>query len=97
MRDWRQEEKRVAKKVGGRVQPGSGCLSPSGLKEDVRSEKCLIQVKATSKKRFILKRDDLDKLIHNALNIGKTPVMVLTMWGKSFVITREEDFDWESL
>lgn len=96
MENWRQAEKKIAKKVGGRVQPGSGCLSPSGLKEDVRSEKHLIQVKATSKKRYILKRDDLDKLVHNALSIGKTPVMVLTMWGKSFVIMREEDFEWRN-
>jgi len=80
----RKFEKRLAKKVGGRVQPGSGAFS--GFKEDVLTSDTLIQLKKTTKSQYTLKLSDLETLRVNAVKIGKEPVFVISMGGRLFRI-----------
>ena len=61
-------ERRVAKKVGGKVTIGSGNLPFD--KEDVKNGRSLdgwlIQTKATDKDHYTLKLDDVMKVVNNA-------------------------------
>jgi hypothetical protein len=63
------QERRVAKDVGGRVQPGSG--APDFCKGDVRvTGELRIECKTTSKSSYSLKFADLDKISLEALEGG---------------------------
>lgn len=62
-----RQEQYVAKILGGRVQPGSGCGKFS--KSDVRSGDFLVECKTamTTKQAFSIKKDWLEKLRAEAL------------------------------
>lgn len=63
------QERRIAQDTGGRVQPASGALS--GAKSDVRlTGQLRIEAKTTSKNSFILKLEDLKKIMLEALSGG---------------------------
>lgn len=93
MKAWRKAERTVAKKIGGRVQPASGALPVAGFKEDVVSDKYLVQVKETAYKQYVLKEKELLTLVQHALHIGKEPVFHLVMRGRSWVMLRAEDWE----
>ena len=81
----RKFEKTLAKKVGGRVQPGSGAIP--FFKEDIDSKTHLIQCKMTTKKQYILHESDLNVRTINALKAGKLPALFLKMGKKIWGIT----------
>lgn len=80
----RDYEKRLAKKVGGRVQPASGATPL--YKEDISTDIFLIQVKTTEKNSYTIKVKDLETLRTNALKVGKLPLMVLRMGDREYNI-----------
>ena len=83
-KEGRKFEKRYAKKVGGRTQPGSGMFPH--FKEDVVEGEYLVQLKYTTKKQFTLKLSDLEILRNNALKKGMKYKMVIHMGDRSWVI-----------
>ncbi len=78
----RRYEKKLAKKLGVKAQPGSGAFPL--YKEDIELDDCLIQVKTTTKKSYTLKNDDLKTLVRNATKVGKIPVMVINIGGRAW-------------
>lgn len=80
----RDAEKRLAKKVGGKVQPGSGAFPQ--YKEDVQNDSYLIQLKRTEKKQYTLKLKDLEAVRINAIKVGKIPAFVIEMGGRTYTI-----------
>ncbi len=81
----RRYEKKLAKKVGGRVQLASGALPFA--KEDISTETHLIQVKSTTKNSYTLKLEDLEILRENAIKIGKRPALMLHIGNRSWKVT----------
>lgn len=68
------QEKRFARRVGGRVQPGSG----SGWRHanDVRNDTFLFEMKRTDNpKQITIKAADLEKLRSNAIVQGRIPAL----------------------
>lgn len=80
----RRLESKIAKKVGGRVQPGSGAFP--NMREDIETRKQLIQLKRTTKKQYTLKLDDLETLRTNAIKKGKEPIFIIMMGGRLWMI-----------
>ncbi len=83
-------EKKLAKKLGVKPQPASGALP--FYKEDIELGNFLIQVKHTTKKQYTLKAKDLKDLVRNATKVGKEPVMIIFMDGKTWYLTNESTF-----
>lgn len=73
----RKAERRLADRLGGTQQPGSGALA--GAKGDVIKDtpslSLLIENKSTTGASFGLKRDHLLKVYQEALEQGKTPAL----------------------
>lgn len=69
----KQQERRSARKVGGRTQPASGALA--GRKGDVQSEHFVIECRYTDAAQYIFKLADWDKLRKQAVVRGREPVM----------------------
>ena len=70
------QEKKMAKALGGRVQPASGALPY--YKGDIKADRYLIEAKTTTKKSYTLTRALLGKIDSEAENIRKTPVLALS-------------------
>ena len=96
----RIQEQKLAKIVGGRVQPGSGAVP--GYKGDVRLRgRFRIEAKFTTKKSYTLKLQDLLK-IQSECNSSERPVFVVEFKEEeslrsvcSWVIIPQRD--WEKL
>jgi hypothetical protein len=70
-----KQEREIAKRVGGRVTPGSGA---GDEKADVRVRGLhRIECKATSRQSFSVTREMLDKLSTAAHSAGEMPVLVV--------------------
>lgn len=80
---WRFEKK-LAKRLGGRPQPASGAFPFH--REDVVAGEYLIQVKRTDKQQYTLNMSDLNKLVANAVKAGKSPLLILWMGGRQWVV-----------
>jgi len=80
----RRFEKKLARRLGGRPQPASGAFPFH--REDVVAGECLIQVKRTDKQQYTLKVSDLNKLVVNAVKAGKSPLLILWMGGRQWVV-----------
>jgi hypothetical protein len=80
--DWRQHEKRTAKRSGGYQQPGSG--NQPGKPADVRNVKWLRENKASQSgaKGMFVKGDWLRKIIKQALTRGLNPAIELCFKGQ---------------
>lgn len=85
----RKQEDRVARRLGGTVQPGSGngripvravrtTKYRAGRKGDVHSDLLLTECKTTEKKSISIKQDHLIKISGEAQNAMKSPAMVFT-------------------
>lgn len=72
-----RQDRDVAAKFGGVVNPASGALPVVGLKGDVRTEKFKISDKATTKKSFRLEYGYLAEIERLAFQDGKVPLLVL--------------------
>ena len=72
----REQEKRLAKSLGGRRTPGSGSKA---IKGDVQTRDELVEAKTTAKSQYTLKLEDLQKLERQALGAGKRPVLAIEL------------------
>lgn len=84
-----KHEKRLAKRVNGSVNAGSGAFW--SRKGDVRSDKVLIEHKWTGKKSFTLKSDVLEKIVGEAILEGRMPILGIHLNGKNYTLTLEDD------
>lgn len=92
LRASRKQEKETAKVFDGRQQPGSG----SGWvhRNDVRSERFLIEDKRTDNERSItIKADDLRRLRINAARIDRVGVLEFYLGGHNYVVLHRDDFE----
>lgn len=92
-RHGQRSERRVAKKLGSRPNPGSGALP--GAKGDVTRPKFLIELKATGKESYRIEKKVLDKIKKEALDKNRVPAL-----GVSFVTESgeaRENGDWIAL
>jgi Holliday junction resolvase len=87
---WRKQEKKLAKDFGGKRQPASGATPLPFLKGDISTPELLIEAKSTDKKSYTLHQADLNKLVHQAAENGKNPVLCLSFHGVTldfFIVT----------
>lgn len=87
----RLQEKRVAKRIGGRIQPRSG----AGWihKSDVRDTEFLYEMKRTDAKQITVKASVLEELQKHALDTDRIPVLHLELGNKRYVVLSENDFE----
>ena len=71
------QERGVAKKLGGKTQPGSG--NKWHAKGDIKSPKMLVEAKATFNTSITVKASVWLKIEDEATAIGKIPAMTLRM------------------
>jgi ABC-type sulfate transport system substrate-binding protein len=69
----KRQEKRLAKKLDGRRQKGSGAMA--GHKADVKTVELLTECKRTEKKGIRITRDWLEKVSKEADYYGKIPAL----------------------
>lgn len=86
---WEDQEKRVAKMLGGQRSAGSGAFDRKG---DVRAPTQLWETKWTGKKSFTVQAAVLEKILGEALAEGRTPVLGLELNGRNYVIVEEDDW-----
>lgn len=86
----RNQEKRIARKVGGTLNAGSG---NGNRKNDVRQRgEVLWEMKRTDAKTITIKATDLRDLRKNAALEGRLPVMHIELGGRRYVVIEEDDF-----
>ena len=83
-------EKRLAKKLGGTVNAGSGSFW--SRKGDVRADGLLIEHKYTGNKTYTLKAVDLEKNVTHAILESRTPIFGISLNNKNYVVLMEDDF-----
>jgi hypothetical protein len=87
----RRQEQATAKRIGGRTNSGSG--SGWVYRNDVRSDRFLVEDKRTDNERSItIKADDLRKLRINATRLDKVAVLEFYLGGHDYVILHRDDF-----
>ncbi len=72
----RHSEKKLAKRMGGRLTPASGAME--GAKGDMVVDDFLIEAKATQNRSMSLDSDWLYKIYQEALELGKYPALAVT-------------------
>lgn len=72
-------EKRAAQRIGGRLQPGSGC-SPNN-KGDIKTDTFLLESKSTIHDSFSLKISWLRKISDQAISLSREPGLVVQFVG----------------
>lgn len=85
-----KQEKRVAKKVGGTTNSGSG--SGWRRQNDVREDNVLWEMKRTDGKSISITLKDWEKLRMNAITEDRTPLMHLEIGTRRFVVMSEDDY-----
>lgn len=70
-----QQERKVAKRTGGRVQAGSG--SSWRAPQDVKTSTHLISVKYTDRASYSIKADDWAALVDDAAHTGREPALII--------------------
>ncbi len=85
-----EQEKRIAKRVGGTRNAGSG--NQWNRKGDVREEKKLWEMKRTNSKSITIKYADLEEVRKQAALIGRLPVMHIELGKRRYVIIEEDDY-----
>lgn len=92
VKDSQRQERRLANKLGGTVNSGSG----NGWirKGDVRTEQELFELKITSAKSYSLKDAELEKNSNQALIDGRIPIFLVEFKssGNSWVIMSKDDY-----
>lgn len=89
-----KRELKIAKDIGGRATPGSGCFW--NKKSDVDQTYFLIEDKFTEKCKYSVKLDILTKLEKQAKDVSKTPILTVGFEcenGANFVIIRINDYN----
>lgn len=90
MSGWENQEKRLAKAIGGSRRAASGAFW-SG-KGDIRAPGYLIEAKWTGAKQITVKSQVLEKIVTEAVIEGRTPVLAIELNRKNYVILVEDDF-----
>ena len=85
-----QQEKRMAKKVGGTTNAGSG--SGWRRQNDVREDDVLWEMKRTDKQSISIALKDWEKLRTNALTEDRMPAMHLEIGRRRLVVLSEDDY-----
>lgn len=92
IKDSQRQERRLANKLGGSVNSGSG----NGWirKGDVRTEDELFELKITDAKSYSLKDIELEKLTNQALVDGRMPIFMVQFktTGNEWVIMSKDDY-----
>lgn len=85
------QEKRIAREVGGKVTPASGALS---IKGDVVNKKLRLRLEAkrTDKSRMILEKEWLEKIV--AQSRFEVPALNIEIQDQSWYLVRKEEFDY---
>lgn len=86
----RKHEDRLAKKIGGTRNAGSGSFWLR--KGDVRNDQILIEHKYTGKTQFTLKAQVLETAMREALLSGRMGVVGIHLNGKNYMVLDEDDF-----
>jgi len=81
VKDWKRFEKMVARRLGGRLQPGSGRFL--GAKEDIVTPVCLVQCKSTKRDSLRIHLRDLENLAGQARWMNLIPAMVCLRYAES--------------
>lgn len=68
-------EKKAGKRIGGRLQPGSGC-SPNN-KGDIKTDSFLIESKATIHNSLSVKLEWLRKISDEAIGLTREPALIV--------------------
>ena len=90
IRKSRAQERRIATKVGGTLNAGSG---NGNRKNDVRQGgQVLWEMKRTDTRSITIKATDLRDLRKNASLEGRLPVMHIELGGRRYVVIEEDDF-----
>jgi len=82
----KEQEKRVAKKMGGRRQPASGALP--GIPNDVSTDEFLVECKRTKYSGMGIKGDWIERLDEVAIMHGKIPCIELEFDGLPDGVTK---------
>lgn len=85
-----KHERRLANKIGGSTTAASGAFW--SRKGDARSEQYLIEHKYTAAKSYRLTKADLNKVLKEALMVGRIPLFCIHMDGYDLVVQFEDDF-----
>lgn len=92
VKDSQRQERRLANKLGGSVNSGSG----NGWlrKGDVRTDNELFELKITSAKSYSLKDAELEKNYNQALIDGRIPIFLVEFKssGNSWVVMSKDDY-----
>ena len=89
-RESKKHEDRLAKKIGGQRNAGSGAFW--SRKGDVRSSDLLIEHKWTGKASFTVKATVLEKIVKEAILDGRMPVLGVSLNNENYVLLTEDDF-----
>lgn len=86
------QEANTATRLGGTVQPGSGCSWKA--KGDVKTDQFLVEAKITESASYRLTIETWKKISKEALAAGKIPMMRIDLAGsdESLVVLRMTDF-----
>lgn len=85
-----KHEKRLSARFGGKRTPASGAFW--NRKGDVTTDDLLIEHKWTGKKTFTVKAEVVEKIVDEAVLVGRTPVLGISLNGKNYVLLTEDDF-----
>lgn len=91
LKNSRAQEKGVAKRYGGKVNPGSG----NGWvhKNDVRNNAYSFECKTTEKNQFTLRLSDLINAEKHAVLSGREMVFVVEIGGRNWMVITEPLFE----
>lgn len=84
-----RNEKRLSKKLGFKLTPGSGNQAWPSRKGDGNTSKIMFECKETERDRFTITPDILSKLCKEAGTIGSSPALVISMYGLQEPIPKE--------
>jgi hypothetical protein len=84
-----KNEKRISKRLGFKLTPGSGNQGWASKKGDGTTEEFVFELKETIKDRFTITPDVLAKLWREAKTVGKHPALVISLYGLSEPVPKE--------
>lgn len=82
-------EARLSKLLGFTLQPGSGCSPWIGRKGDGITDDFLVECKETVGTRIAVTEKILEKIFREAVEAGKSPILVLSLYGMKEHIPRD--------
>ena len=88
-KDSQKQEARLAKDLGGRVQPGSGARW--GYRRDVVTDVYLVEAKTTDTHKYLISEKDFNYLMKQAYERGKVPLYSIGIRGEPDVIVIPRD------